>query len=133
MHNPAPAGACPASETRSDVRASRHAFRHAEPGATVDTELCATCGYTDGGERHTSVSRVPEARQVLLAARRAAVDAIGARRSSGLDDSVIADLDGRIARAVDLLDGLNPRPYLIAGWLPATAEERQHTIPGVAP
>jgi len=121
----------PASETRaaSDAGTTRHPYLHAEPGATVDTDLCASCGWPDGGDRHTSPARVPEALAALQDARRAAVAAIGARRGSGLDDSVIADLDGRIARAMDLLHGLNPRPYLIAGTLPATAQERQHALP----
>lgn len=132
MHHPATTGPAPEDSATTGAGTSRHPFIHTEPGATVDVDLCVQCGRSDGDDHHITAARVPEARAVLLEARRAAVTAIGARRGTGLDDSVIADLDGRIARAIDLLDGLNPRPYLIAGRLPATAQERQHALPGVA-
>lgn len=111
---------------------TNHPFQSPPAGSTVDLDRCTACGCTAGDSHHATSARVPEARAMLMEARRAATAAMGARRGSGLDDSVIADLDGRIARALDLLDGLNPRPYFIIGVLPETAQERQTTLPGVA-
>lgn len=119
MQHTATAGTGPAPETRalSGAGPTRHTFQHAAPGATVDVDLCAKCGCGDGGDRHASSARIDEALTVLHDLRRWLLAERGRADVSYDRALVLAYVDGRARQLGDLLNGVSPTPFMIAGHL----------------